>query len=119
MTASFLLYGANGYTGRLIAREAVERGLRPLLAGRNAEAVGILATELDLPHAAFALDDRSALDAALVDVPPEYPSYDPGLEQVFAPDSPAEAVRSRVGTKNRQNCPCAKPQSHSILLNRR
>lgn len=69
MTASFLLYGANGYTGRLIAREAVERGLRPLLAGRNAEAVGILATELDLPHAAFALDDRSALDAALGDVP--------------------------------------------------
>ncbi len=33
---SFLLYGAYGYTGRLIAEMAVERGLRPVLAGRNA-----------------------------------------------------------------------------------
>ncbi len=69
MTASFLLYGANGYTGRLIARHAVERGLRPLLAGRDAEAVQALAAELDLPHTAFALDDSRALEAALSDVP--------------------------------------------------
>ena len=30
-----LIYGANGYTGALIARLAVERGLRPVLAGRS------------------------------------------------------------------------------------
>ena len=30
-----LIYGANGYTGTLIAEEAVRRGLRPVLAGRN------------------------------------------------------------------------------------
>ena len=29
-----------------------------------------------------------------MDVPPEHPSYDAGLEQVFAPDPPAVAVRS-------------------------
>ena len=29
----WLLYGAYGYTGRLIAEEAVKRGLRPVLAG--------------------------------------------------------------------------------------
>ena len=35
----FLIYGANGYTGSLIARAAVARWHRPALAGRNAEAV--------------------------------------------------------------------------------
>src|SRR5260370_30056942 len=35
----FLIYGANGYTGALIARAAVARGHRPLLAGRNAAAL--------------------------------------------------------------------------------
>ena len=32
MTQSWLLYGANGYTGELIAREAVALGMRPVLA---------------------------------------------------------------------------------------
>jgi short subunit dehydrogenase-like uncharacterized protein len=61
----FLLYGANGYTGRLIAREAVVRGLRPVLAGRNAEAVGALAQELGLEHRIFSLDDAAAIRAGL------------------------------------------------------
>ncbi|MEX2113745.1 MAG: saccharopine dehydrogenase NADP-binding domain-containing protein [Pirellulales bacterium] len=52
-----MIYGANGYTGRLIARHAVERGLKPTLAGRNAEAVEKLAQELDLPSACFAIND--------------------------------------------------------------
>ena len=65
----FLLYGAYGYTGRLIADLAVERGLRPTVAGRNAEKVAALADELDLDSRAFALDDHAALDAALADVP--------------------------------------------------
>ncbi|MCH8963211.1 MAG: saccharopine dehydrogenase, partial [Bacteroidetes bacterium] len=34
---SFLLYGAYGYTGRLIAERALERGLRPVLAARHSE----------------------------------------------------------------------------------
>lgn len=61
----FLLYGANGYTGELIAREAVARGLRPTLSGRNAEAVGRLAAELNLPARPASLDDLEGLDAAL------------------------------------------------------
>jgi short subunit dehydrogenase-like uncharacterized protein len=48
-----MIYGANGYTGALIAREAARRGLEPVLAGRNADAVGRLAAELKLPHAGF------------------------------------------------------------------
>lgn len=60
-----LIYGANGYTGELVARRAVERGLRPILAGRSAEAVGAVAVRLGLPSLAVSLDDPTPLDAAL------------------------------------------------------
>lgn len=63
--SKFLLYGANGYTGRLIAREAVVRGLRPILAGRNADAVGVPARELGLEQRIFSLDDATATRTAL------------------------------------------------------
>ena len=36
---TWLLYGANGHTGRLLAQEAVRRGMRPILAGRSADEV--------------------------------------------------------------------------------
>ncbi|MEU9025373.1 hypothetical protein [Actinomadura sp. NPDC048394] len=42
----WLLYGANGHTGELIAREARKRGLEPVLAGRNLTAVKLLAEDL-------------------------------------------------------------------------
>ena len=51
----YMLYGANGYTGDLIAREAVRRGQKPLLAGRNAEEVEKLARELGCEWRAFDL----------------------------------------------------------------
>jgi short subunit dehydrogenase-like uncharacterized protein len=63
--ANFLLYGANGYTGGLIARYAVARGHRPVLAGRDASAVAAIAGPLGLEHRAFALDDAAALAAGL------------------------------------------------------
>src|SRR5262245_60401783 len=52
----FLIYGANGYTGALIARAAVVRGHRPVLAGRNAETLAALAAELGVEYRVFALD---------------------------------------------------------------
>jgi short subunit dehydrogenase-like uncharacterized protein len=63
-----LLYGATGYTGALIARAAVQRGLAPILAGRKGALVSALAGELGLPHRAFALDDPRALDQGLADI---------------------------------------------------
>jgi short subunit dehydrogenase-like uncharacterized protein len=60
-----LIYGVTGYTGELVAREAVARGLRPVLAGRKRDAVGTLAAELGCPARTFALDVPAALDAAL------------------------------------------------------
>lgn len=65
MSSELLLYGANGYTGQLIARLCVERGLRPVLAGRDAGKIERLAAEMGLEHHAFALDDGSAVDEAL------------------------------------------------------
>lgn len=58
---TWLLYGANGYTGELTAREAVRRGQRPILAGRSREPVERLAHELGLEWRAFSLDDPAAL----------------------------------------------------------
>lgn len=66
--SSFLLYGANGYTGNLIAKLALERGLRPILGGRNSDKLEPLANQLSLEYRAFALDDDAAIDAALADV---------------------------------------------------
>ncbi len=60
-----LIYGANGYTGELVAREAVRRGLAPTLAGRYAPALANLARELDLPYRVFSLDDPQSLRQAL------------------------------------------------------
>ena len=68
MKEAWLLYGANGYTGELIAREAVRRGMRPILAGRTASKVAALASEIGLDHRVVALDDVGALDGALADV---------------------------------------------------
>ncbi len=68
MANTFLIYGANGYTGELITRYAVERGMRPILAGRNAAAIGELAAKHGLEHRVFSLDEREKVDAALREV---------------------------------------------------
>lgn len=68
MTNNFLIYGANGYTGELITRMATERGLRPILAGRNEPAVKALAERHGLEFRVFSLDDTANLDSALQEV---------------------------------------------------
>ncbi len=65
---TFLIYGAYGYTGELIARAAVARGLRPILAGRSPEPLSRLADELDLEARTFQLESRAILDQRLADV---------------------------------------------------
>jgi short subunit dehydrogenase-like uncharacterized protein len=63
-----MIYGANGYTGELAAREAVRKGHAPILGGRNAEAVGRLARELGLSSRVFSLDDPQGTAAELYGV---------------------------------------------------
>ena len=65
---SFLLYGANGYTGELIARYAAKYNLQPILAGRRKELIEPLANKLNLPYRVFDLDDSAALLTALREV---------------------------------------------------
>lgn len=65
---TWLVYGANGYTGKLIARAAVQRGMRPLLGGRSADKLGPLARELGLETRVFPLDDAHAVARALTGV---------------------------------------------------
>ncbi len=66
----WMIYGANGYTGRLIAEEALLQGLRPILAGRNHKKIKSLAQRLNLawrcfdlknPETIFSYLDRVAL----------------------------------------------------------
>lgn len=61
----WLLYGANGYTGRAILEEATSRGHRPVLAGRHAERVRPLAERERLPWVACELGDAAGLERAL------------------------------------------------------
>jgi len=68
MANTFLIYGANGYTGELITRFAADRGLKPILAGRNAIAVEELAKKHHLEYRVFSLDETDRLDAALQEV---------------------------------------------------
>jgi saccharopine dehydrogenase (NAD+, L-lysine-forming) len=53
---TWMLYGANGYTGRLIAEVAERRGLEPILAGRNREAIEELAHKHSMPSRVFPLE---------------------------------------------------------------
>ena len=68
MSSKFLLYGSSGFVGDAIARLAVQSGLQPVLAGRNAEKVKAQAAKLDVEYHAFALEDSTALDQALKEV---------------------------------------------------
>jgi short subunit dehydrogenase-like uncharacterized protein len=52
---SWILYGASGFTGRLIARAAVARGMRPVLAGRDGTKIEPLAAELGCDSRVFPL----------------------------------------------------------------
>lgn len=65
LSKPWLLYGANGYTGELIAREAVRRGMHPVLAGRSPAKIEKLAAELNCHHAVFDLDDHTSLVQSL------------------------------------------------------
>jgi short subunit dehydrogenase-like uncharacterized protein len=63
-----MIYGATGYTGRLIAAAAVQQGLRPVLAGRSEPALRALASELGLAYRLFRLDDAPSVRAGLADM---------------------------------------------------
>jgi len=61
----WMVYGAYGVTGRLIVEEALRRGHRPVLAGRDAARLQPMAQKLGLEFVAVSLDDAHGLRGAL------------------------------------------------------
>jgi NAD(P)-dependent dehydrogenase (short-subunit alcohol dehydrogenase family) len=49
LNGTILIYGATGYTGKLIAKAAADAGARPILAGRNLAKVDAVASLDSLP----------------------------------------------------------------------
>ena len=64
----WLIYGATGYTGVLIAEAAVAKGHRPVLAGRSEAKLRALAGRLGLEYRVAGLRDEAALDRMLAEV---------------------------------------------------
>ena len=61
MSDRWLIYGATGFTGRMLLRRASALGLAPLLAGRDEARLRRLATPLGLEYRAVRLDEAPAL----------------------------------------------------------
>jgi short subunit dehydrogenase-like uncharacterized protein len=59
-----MIYGATGYTGRMVVERATA-GAPLILAGRNEAALAAIATSCDLPYRVFALDDLAAIERSL------------------------------------------------------
>lgn len=62
---NWMIYGATGYTGQRIAREAVKCGLRPTLAGRNPQRLASLGQQLSCPTRVF---DLSSVERILPNI---------------------------------------------------
>ncbi len=69
MNSPFLLYGSYGYTGSLIADQAVSRGMQPILSGRDVNRVKAQADRLNLEYIPISLSEPGALEVALKAVP--------------------------------------------------
>lgn len=65
MQTDVLLYGATGYTGRLLARSARDAGLTPVLCGRSEDKLQALATDLALEYRVAGLESPGEIACAL------------------------------------------------------
>jgi short subunit dehydrogenase-like uncharacterized protein len=65
MADAWMVYGAYGYTGRLVLERAVAAGYKPVVAGRDPDRTESLALEFGLPFRSFELSDTEALRRGL------------------------------------------------------
>lgn len=65
---TLLIYGATGYTGRMAAENAKADGISFVIAGRDEARLVKLASELNVKHLVFTLDNATTVDAALSSV---------------------------------------------------
>jgi saccharopine dehydrogenase (NAD+, L-lysine-forming) len=62
---SWMVYGAYGYTGRLVAALAAERGELPVIAGRDESRLRAISERFELEHRTVDLSDAAGLRRAL------------------------------------------------------
>jgi len=65
MSKKLMLYGANGYTSRLIIKELVGQNIKPILAGRNKEKITNLAEKHGFNSSIFSLEKSDVIDEEL------------------------------------------------------
>ena len=65
MSDPILIYGATGYTGRLLTEQVRASSLRPILGGRSEPKLAALAASLDLEYRVVRLTEPELLAAGL------------------------------------------------------
>ena len=66
---SFLIYGASGYTGKLIVELSIRKGLKPVLAGRTESKIKPLADKFGLEYLIFGLDNIAEIAQNIKKIP--------------------------------------------------
>ncbi|MEQ8907488.1 saccharopine dehydrogenase NADP-binding domain-containing protein [Ekhidna sp.] len=59
---NLLIYGAYGYTGRLIVKACLKQGIKPIIAGRSPEKAMIFANKHGLEYDVFEVSNREKLE---------------------------------------------------------
>jgi len=62
-----MVYGANGYSAKLIIEELLSRGIKPVIAGRDKEKIITLAEQYSCEYLVFGLEEESIIDSAIKD----------------------------------------------------
>lgn len=65
LPGKLLIYGATGYTGKMICYEAIRRGVDFEIAGRNEAKLAVLSAELNVPYHVFQVENTTGWEAAL------------------------------------------------------
>lgn len=63
-----MIYGANGYSAKLIIEELNSRGIKPILAGRNFNQIKTIAEHFKCEFKVFDLDDQDLIDKSLENI---------------------------------------------------
>ena len=119
MPGSIVLFGATGYTGRLVAAALVRRGARPTLAARNAQALEALAAELGGLDTAVADVSRPESVSALVSAGDVLVSTVGPFVRWGAPPSTAASPPARatstppVSRRSSATCSSARTRPHA------
>ncbi|WP_370087699.1 trans-acting enoyl reductase family protein [Ekhidna sp.] len=62
MNSKLLIYGAYGYTGRLIVEECLKQGIKPIIAGRSPEKAMTYANKMELEYDVFEVSETEKLE---------------------------------------------------------